>query len=284
MRKLAVVTTFSKAGYEQYAHRMIASFERLWPSEIDLHIFADEPIPQIKSHRVHYHKEVVKDRDDFVCKFGGNEAAKGIVNGQYNYRFDAVKFCHKPLVLHHFATVYNKGLERPYDGMIWLDADSLTHSRVPLKAAQKQFANPNVDLQYLGRCYKYSECGYIYFNLRNEHGIDVLNGWTDFYRNGTFKKEKEWHDSWLFDIARKNVPKRATDPLHYSLTSHLPRRKGAGHPFVNSFIGEYMDHLKGNARKVTGKPRPNDLMINHSAKYWSENAQRYKNKPKPSRR
>ena len=40
-RKLAVVTTFSAAGFDQYAHRMIDTWLKHWPSDVTLFVYPD---------------------------------------------------------------------------------------------------------------------------------------------------------------------------------------------------------------------------------------------------
>lgn len=263
MRKIAVVTTFSREGWRDYAGRMVTTWIKHWPTAVDLFLYPDEKVkvPCAPNVRVILPPNLEKQRflewASRVRRFTGQHA------GRYNYRFDAVKFCHKPFALWHFA--HGPGLE--YDALIWLDADTLTHAPVPLTVVDHMMAPEGYDIQFLGRSYKYSECGYLYFNLRGG-GLEVLDAWVAYYRDRTFKAEAEWHDSFLFDRARQKLPHvRAKD-----LTGHIPKRQGAGHPFVNSFLGLYLDHLKGDTRKATGKPRKHDLHADHDAPYWTENA------------
>lgn len=274
-RKLAVVTTFSKEGWNQYANRMVPSFLRYWDKSVDLYIYPDEYVQTPKYSNLYPIYDANPKKIEFIKGFGGKPLYRGMTGAGYNYRFDAIKFCHKPFALEHCMTNYL--LPAGYDDMIWLDADTITHSPVNSSAIQ-ELAPKNFDIQFLGRSYKYSECGYLYFNLRHHRARKLLQRWVGYYIEGSFTLEQEWHDSWLFDMARHTDPElKALD-----LTGHVPRRKGGGHPFVNSVLGQYMDHFKGDKRKVTGKPRIGDLYATHDVQYWKENAHA-KAKPRRNR-
>jgi hypothetical protein len=42
-----------------------------------------------------------------------------------------------------------------------------------------------------------------------------------------------------------------------------------GHPFIDSFLGEYMDHLKGPKRKIAGRSAKFETS-NKKAQWWNE--------------
>jgi len=42
---------------------------------------------------------------------------------------------------------------------------------------------------------------------------------------------------------------------------------GGGHPLINTELGKWMDHMKGN-RKNTGKSLRSDIMVNRKEDYW----------------
>jgi hypothetical protein len=41
----------------------------------------------------------------------------------------------------------------------------------------------------------------------------------------------------------------------------------AGHPFINSDLGKYMDHMKGD-RKNLGHSEPRDIKLHEDNPYW----------------
>lgn len=264
MRRIAVITTFSDAGYRQYAKRMIDTWVANWPKHVTLVLYPDQKItpPVADNVRVIYPPNSPKM--NFIHEWGQGHTYRG--GAPYNYRFDAVKFCHKPFALYDFA-LRNDQYPKPYDGMIWLDADTVTHETITPEALDK-IAPMKFDVQFLGREWKYTESGYIWFNLLTEPARDLLERWIRLYRTGQFRHQREWHDSFLFDVARKTMDEGRFNDL----TGHMPRRAGGGHPFVNSFLGEYMDHHKGASRKVNNSPRKGDLFADHDTPYWKANA------------
>lgn len=53
-RSIAVVTTFSQKGYIAHGHKMIQTFDRKWPKNVDLYVYYENKKPNIKSKRIHY--------------------------------------------------------------------------------------------------------------------------------------------------------------------------------------------------------------------------------------
>ena len=60
------------------------------------------------------------------------------------------------------------------------------------------------------------------------------------------------------------------DVLDYSAEMYLKeaRSGGGGHPLINTVLGKWIDHMKGD-RKVTGKSKASDIMVNRTERYWS---------------
>jgi len=40
--KIAVVSTFHKKGYDQYARKMIQTFIKTWPSDVTLYVYPED--------------------------------------------------------------------------------------------------------------------------------------------------------------------------------------------------------------------------------------------------
>jgi hypothetical protein len=70
----------------------------------------------------------------------------------------------------------------------------------------------------------------------------------------------EWHDSFVFDVVRTQVPLIELDWAQGLI-------KGEGHPLINSEWGAYLDHLKGK-RKNTGRSLAKDLLVQRTEAYW----------------
>ena len=116
---------------------------------------------------------------------------------------------------------------------------------------------------------KYSECGFVGYNLRHPAIRDFFAAFKAFYTTDKVLKQREYHDSWLFDLVRKGFERKGYR------THDIGEGVGleAGHVFVNSQLGNYMDHMKGN-RKSEGSSRPSDLIAQREEAYWQEVRQR----------
>ena len=59
--------------------------------------------------------------------------------------------------------------------------------------------------------------------------------------------------------------------LDYSANIYNKTAKtgGGGHPLINSELGKWMDHMKGD-RKFEGHSKKKDLMSERTEAYWNE--------------
>lgn len=246
---VAVGTSFSPSGYEQYGRRFILSFLEYWPETVTLAVAYDGKIEGLVEHpRITY--IALDESPDFV-RFA-ETTTHPIHRGQqrracdkwtskaydagYNFRFDAHKFGKKVLGMYK---AYMASKRRYF---IWLDADSFTFKHVPYEFILALFkADKAVTRLYRGPGY-HSECGFIGFDTLQPVARLVLFWLKQVYLEHTFVNYAEWHDSYLFDRLVEELGAHTYDLPHTS----------TGHPFVNSCLGEYMDHLKGDKRKDRG--------------------------------
>lgn len=243
--RVTVVTSFGPAGYEQYGRRFIETFDRYAPGEFDLVVYAEAEFP----HNPEYGRMEVRSllgidlAADFIDQFKDDRLASGRqptpawkakdLQAGYSFKTDAVKFCRKVFAI---ADAARKKTAPAL--LVWLDADVVTLGRLP----SSLFADllGDADVAFLGREGVHTECGFLAFRL--PAALDLILRWQQFYADGTFLRARESHDSYLFDLARGEVPN-----LRYNnLTPG-----GRGHVWVNSPLGAVFDHCKGE-RKVLG--------------------------------
>lgn len=246
---ITVGTSFSPSGYEQYGRRFILSFLEYWPESVSLVVAYDGKIEGlIETPRITYialdacpdfirftectSHPIHKGEQRRACDRWTNKA----YDAGYNFRFDAHKFGKK--VLGMYAAY--AASDRRY--FIWLDADIVTFEKIPYNIVLSLFkAKHSVTRLYRGSNY-HSECGFIGFDTRQDRARTLLFFLKEVYINLTFVNYAEWHDSYIFD--------RLIEELGVS-TYNLPHTSN-GHPFINSCLGVYMDHLKGDKRKERG--------------------------------
>lgn len=265
--KISVCTTFHQAGYEKYGKKMIQSFLTNWPADITLYVYAEdcvveETAPNLVVLNLHeVSPELVKFKEKWrgVPKANGDVSADPIRSKRKDsgkgFKWDAVRFSHKVYSIFHCAKICKT------DILFWMDADMICHSPIDHRTVGK-FCSLDIELGYLGREGKFSECGLYSMNINEpivRKFLDEFQRMYDVAEQGIFELD-EWHDSFVFDVVRKKFPLKERNWSKGIIT-------GEGHPLINSAWGAYLDHLKGD-RKDLGRSKPKDLKVQRTEAYW----------------
>lgn len=257
---ITVGTSFSASGYEQYGRNFIMSFLSYWDPTINLIVAHEGGTPDIKDTRVSYIKLDETPEFKLFCETTTAPVYQGrhkracdpwtskSYDAGYNFRFDAHKFGKKILGM------YRAYMASPRGYFVWVDADVVTFNSVaasfihtlfvPGKAVTRLYRSPNY----------HSECGFIGFDTREHAARMLLYTLHNAYVKHGFVNMREWHDSYIFDHLIDDLQVATYDLPHTS----------KGHPFVNSCLGAYMDHLKGDKRKARGRSFTEDYTIEKS--------------------
>ena len=264
--RYTVVTTFNQAGLEQYGQRMIDSFEQHWPQDVSLLVYAENCAPRTGPNRVQVHDilAVSNGLRDFLQRHQGNprangqEGPPGVYDPRKAFRWNAVRFSYKVYAISEAACNVSGGY------LIWLDADTVTHTTLD-PGWLAQVCPQHCLLSYLGRGERYhSECGWVGYNLDHEAGRRFITDFRGMYDRDEIFQEREWHDSYIFDVVRRRY---ATTYPMLNLNRSINDKGLAGHPFINSELGLYMDHAKGK-RKDQGHSKGKDIMMHLDHPYW----------------
>lgn len=273
--KYTIITTFNAAGLSLYGQAMIDAFDKHWPDTVDLVVYTEKCSPKCPSDRVRVLdlEQVSPDLMKFKQQHANNPIANGMVAKDTGvpfkdnaFKWDAVRFSHKVFAVIHAC----KNIQS--DWVIWLDADTKTFEDVPAS-----FLDEICDFSsmacYLGRREKYhSECGWVAYNLRHPDLRSFMDRWRDLYLTGDLFNLREYHDSYVFDVLRKDF-QQLRKTYFKNISPDLPG-KGPGHPFIASKLGLYMDHMKGSKRKALGHSLPDDFDrnqgLNSTIPYWQK--------------
>lgn len=266
--KYAVVTTFHKEGYDLYGRRMIETFLKNWPKEVTLYVYHQGVIPTERGENLVLRdlEESCPDLMAFKKRWKDDPKATGFTNDstqqhddkkeRKGFKWDAIRFSHKVYSIFHCA----KNCDA--DVLFWMDADTVCHSPINLHFITSM-AHRDMDLGYLGRKNKYSECGLYSLNLNSNTIKEFLSEFQRMYddaENGIFKL-KEWHDSFVFDDVRGRIK----GLRQYNWSGEIV--DGEGHPLINCEWGRFLDHLKGKRKKI-GRSEINDLKVKRNENYW----------------
>lgn len=267
-RKFAVCTTFHAKGYKTYGRRMIESFLAEWPSSVELHVYAEDchvdiTAPNLFIYDSHgVNADLVRFKEHWKSEPKANGDIRSIPHlasrkdAHKPFRWDAVRFSNK------VYSIFKCAQDTDADALLWMDADMFCHSPITIEKLE-ELCPSTVELGFLGRERKFSECGLYYMNLKADAIREFLKTFQHYYDNaeaGIFTLT-EWHDSFVFDVIRS---KTKLTELNWS----AGLIKGEGHPLINCEWGAYLDHLKGE-RKTLGKSKPSDLIVNRKETYWS---------------
>ena len=259
-KRRAVVTTFATNGYYDYGKRLIESFDRFWPEDVTLYVYLDSPLPLPDSPRIRSVNmlQACPDMVDFKSRHWNDARAHGNIDGRgEDYRFNAVKFCHKVFALTHAARTLD------VDVLYWIDADSVIFRPVG-HAFLDTLLPDGAYTSYLGRQKMHSECGFMAFDLRHPLNKDFMEFWSNLYAEDLVFQLPEWHDSYVYDVVRKYYEGKKQIAAH-DLRAGV---QDDHHPFINSPLGGYIDHLIGPRRKKSGCSYALDVRTRHDEFYW----------------
>ena len=255
MSTYEVVTSMSESYYDKIGSVMLESFLDRWPEDIKLRIYTEDDLCLQASPRYKVYDLYESERaaQEFVAR---NKNRPDQQNPK-ELHMGAVRFSYKTF------SIINACMSTNADYMIWLDADTFTHTDIT-----HEFLDSLVDdskyLTYLGRDNNYSECGFVIYNINHRVNQNFMVSWKKLYTSDTVFELDQWHDSFVFDTLRKSF-----EQFQGIQNNNLsPWGKNYDHVFINSVLGEYMDHMKGN-RKDFGKSRRDDITRERKSEYWS---------------
>jgi len=272
MSDVTVVSTFHRPVLDLYGQRFVDSFSKNVDPKIQLLLYAEDCEPKTNDKRIKILNQktelpklvAFKERWKNVPKANGKcppeIRARRPRDWHKEFKWDAIRFANKTYAVFDAAQRCNT------KWIVWLDADSYIHSEFSYNNF-KRFLPDRAWMSYLGRGKKWPECGFYGINLETKAGKAFLKKFENVYEdaeNGIFKME-EWHDSFVFEEVRIKIQEKFSDVPYHNISGDLIN--GEGHPMINSDLGKYLDHLKGD-RKSEGKSRQRDLIVERTENYW----------------
>lgn len=280
MPAITVVTTFHPKGLREYGQRFINTFSKHVDKRIKLIVYAEECLPTNPDpSRIEILNQcnVLSKLVAFKERWRNDPKANGTPPPSIKarrprdwhkaFKWDAVRFANKTYAVYDAVT-------RSKGWCVWIDADTVFHS--PWSYEEFIGCLPNNKwITYVGRgrgAATWPECGFYGLNLNHPVCHEFLKEFERMYEdadNGIFKLE-EWHDSYVFGYILNNMKKDFPNVLDYTenMTLRTAKTGGGGHPLINTVLGKWIDHLKGD-RKKYGKSLPKDLTQPRPENYWS---------------
>jgi len=124
-------------------------------------------------------------------------------------------------------------------------------------------------ISYLGRGETYhSECGWVAYNKNHSLSAQFAEQFVNMYITDELFSLKEYHDSYVWDHVRKKFQQDHAAPF-FNLNPEGNTKGLAGHPFINSELGLYLDHMKGD-RKHRGHSKAKEVKLHADHPYWKK--------------
>jgi hypothetical protein len=198
-----IVTSFNPKGWETYAKKMIDSVVKYMADDLHLtayyHDFTDEQIKEFpKTNKITFRN--LNEVDEMITYREEMKLHDGTEGGKmpYNWRLDAIKWCHKVYALTDFSfKLVEKSVQVGW--VVWLDADIIL--RKPVNKQDLFGIIPlGSELVHLGRKdVDYSETSFMAFNLNTVPPLDLLGDMRGLYNSHEVLSYREWHDGFIFE-------------------------------------------------------------------------------------
>jgi len=174
------------------------------------------------------------------------------------FEYDVIRFSYKVFCMLDAAERCDT------DVLIFLDADTVTYKPIPIEWLE-HIAPANKFSTFLGRPKKgFSETGFITFNMRLDETQMFFERWREYYKKDLWVDLKGFTDSFTYDAARLDTTDRSLD--NDLNDGRFLGYRGSKHPFINSELGEYMDHLKGDRKDA--KNSKDSLKVKWEHDHW----------------
>lgn len=228
MKTIEIITTFNDKSYDEYVERYLKSWDTYLDPVINKTLYVDNTNRNYGSNKKILDLE--KSNPELVEFKKRNKDYK-----PKDFRFDAVRFSHKSFSICH------AGLNSSADILIWLDSDIYMFNTIS-KEWLSSFLPKGTFTSYLGRSGKFTETGFLAFDLTNPIKHDFFNKWKWYYNTDFIMQGKQGKtDCHVFDLVRQEFESQNRIKTK---NLNVPEQ---GHAFENVFAPS-MSHHKGTGK------------------------------------
>ena len=274
MKSLTIVTTWGTKYWPTPVQAGLESTVKNWPGHAKILLYPDDMSQQLKLPRTEYY-DLCKEQPvlkEFIERNKNNSRLTKWQPQQYKFEYDAIRFSYKV-----FACI--DAYQKTKPDMLWfLDADIITFEKIPMSWLEHIIPD-SAFTAYLGRPKKgFSETGYYAFNTVHKYAKEFFERWEQYYAEDLFFNIQKgflnhfpiagYTDSFTFDAVRLEMEQAGKIKNEDLNDGRWSGGRKARHPFINSELGQYMDHMKGYERKAQMSSRKRDLTTKQTHSYW----------------
>ena len=224
--KIKLISTFSDAGYHDYAKNFVEScFKHI--KDIDVVIYKDTVDLENKESILFLNLE---DSCPNLVNFKKRNTHRTFKK----FRHDGVRFAHKV-----YATIH-ASREPNLDYLIWLDADTEIYDTVDPEYFLK-FLPIGKFVGYIGRDTD-SETGFLIFDMKHSEAKNFFDRYEWYYNTDAIYTKSEFHDGFIFDVIKKEFE------ADNRISSHSISPTGVAKNHFNTIFEGFMLHYKGEGK------------------------------------
>lgn len=231
--KITIVSTFGPKHYKTYARYFVESLKQYLDNSIDVVLYTDTPLSFYQSN---FSNKILNDCCPNLVEFKTRNQHKEVPTGTKGWLKDAVRFSHKSYCIIHASRTIKTDL------LIWLDADTEIIAPITSEYIKEKLSKDNF-VSYLGRPGRYSETGWLAFDLRNKHHTKFFNKWEWYYNTDEIYNLPAQLDCHVFDAVREEFENKGKITSQNISPSNLKTQH-----FDRAFIGK-MTHYKGDKKE-----------------------------------
>ena len=265
MKSLTIVTTWGTKYWPNPVQPGLKSTIENWPEHAQVLAYPDDMSQQLDLPRTQYF-DLCKEQPvlkEFIERNKDNPRLTKWQPQQYKFEYDAIRFSYKV-----FACI--DAYQKTKPDMLWfLDADIITFEKIPMSWLEHIIPD-SAFTSYLGRPKKgFSETGYYAFNTAHKYADEFFKRWEQYYAEDLFFNIQKgflnhfpitgYTDSFTFDAVRIEMEQAGKMKNEDLNDGRWAGSRKARHPFINSELGQYMDHMKGYDRKAQMSSKKRDL-------------------------
>ncbi len=228
-----LITTFSDNGYNTYAKYFLDSLVEHIDDNVKVVIYTDSPKFEPNGNWFNLN---LAEHAPGLLEFKKRNSHRVVPEGTKGFLKDAIRFSHKSYCIVHAARNCTT------DQLIWLDADTEIIKPLTEKYLRSHLPAGKF-VSYLGRPDRYTETGWLSFDMTNPYQKEFFDLWEWYYSTDEIYNLSAQLDCHVFDACREKL--EAEGKIVGENIS--PKDLNKAH-FDTRFAG-YMCHYKGDRKE-----------------------------------
>lgn len=231
--KTTIVTTFGDQHYEMYAKYFMNSLEKYLDKNVNVLVYTDTPLFEDTETWKNY---ILLDQSKGLKRFKKRNGSRPVSTGTKGFYTDAVRFSYKSYC------IIDASRKVKSDRLIWLDAD--TEVIAPIS---EEYLRSHLDddkfVSYLGRQEKYTETGWLSFNLDSPNSSEFFDLWEWYYNTDEIYNLPAQLDCHVFDACLEKLENEN------KIVGQSISPKGVTKGHFDSRFAKHMCHYKGTRKE-----------------------------------